>query len=612
MLGLFCILSFFAAGVRNAPKPDLTDNIEQELLFLIGEGQLYVNRALRLAELHTRGAGAGAQISESLYELGGLRGKRPDMAERGLHRWVRRQVWGGLLPLSYDFDLPVKDRKRPGGTKPRVHSALLPHEVFSSIHATSRALFRELFCGPPGNLVEWWLKSADTEWCRRHPCHAEQSDASRRVPIGIHGDDAGTFFSEKVLVLSWNSVAVTLDTLDNRILFACADLNTCVDGVTLQELYRVMLWSFRALLRGRFPEADHNGEPFSKKHHPDRWRLRRRPLTAEGFIGAFSEVRGDWKWIYETFMFSQYYNAAWICHLCNAHVSIPHLLYTQFGQADALRETRYSHDEIWHWYFQRAPWSICVLVFIPGFHFWRVWSDALHTLDLGVLQCAVGSAMWELTAQAHPWPGKSRAVRLEHAYNEYKEWGKQHKLTGLAKPFDKNMFKKSKARYPRVSQLSMKAATLRGLTYWLYDVTSKNASDAHGHLMASMFLGFVVFDIICRSAGRFFTDEQKKHIGAYVEMALLCYNALAEEARLLRKALWKLVPKFHMFCHVAYDFAMQANPRRVHCYPDEDLVGKVKRIFSKCHGGSAGRRTLMRYVILVSMRWWLRMHALER
>ena len=46
------------------------------------------------------------------------------------------------------------------------------------------------------------------------------------------------------------------------------------------------------------------------------------------------------------------------------------------------------------------------------------------------------------------------------------------------------------------------------------------------------------------------------------------------------------------------------NPRRVHCYSDEDLVGKVKKLCTRCHGATVGVRAISRYCILLSIRWW--------
>ena len=38
--------------------------------------------------------------------------------------------------------------------------------------------------------------------------------------------------------------------------------------------------------------------------------------------------------------------------------------------------------------------------------------------------------------------------------------------------------------------------------------------------------------------------------------------------------------------HITYDNGY-VNPRRVRCYDDEDMVGKMKRVYCKCHGVAA-------------------------
>eukprot|EP00959_Pyramimonas_sp_CCMP1952_P445797 9333608-Pyramimonas_sp.AAC.1 len=59
-----------------------------------------------------------------------------------------------------------------------------------------------------------------------------------------------------------------------------------------------------------------------------------------------------------------------------------------------------------------------------------------------------------------------------------------------------------------------------------------------------------------------------------------------------------------MTAHMAWDFAPQANPRAVQAYLDEDFVGRTKRVASRCHGATFGHRSVLRYCILVGVRWW--------
>ncbi len=45
------------------------------------------------------------------------------------------------------------------------------------------------------------------------------------------------------------------------------------------------------------------------------------------------------------------------------------------------------------------------------------------------------------------------------------------------------------------------------------------------------------------------------------------------------------------------------NPRKVSCYLDEDVVGRMKRLYVRCHPATAPATALMRYTVLVAMHW---------
>ena len=87
-----------------------------------------------------------------------------------------------------------------------------------------------------------------------------------------------------------------------------------------------------------------------------------------------------------------------------------------------------------------------------------------------------------------------------------------------------------------------------------------------------------------------------------MERALKLYNALAAEAVKCGRALWRLRPKLHACTHIGFDHG-GTNPRWVHCYADEDMVGRMKRLYKKCHGATAPWRALQRYMIMVGLRW---------
>ena len=86
--------------------------------------------------------------------------------------------------------------------------------------------------------------TANDGWYQRHPViHAKP--AHLRVPLGIHGDDAGVHGSNQVLVLTWGGVASKLPTLDSRLAFSMVRVADVVAGRTLKTLLDVLVWSFQ-------------------------------------------------------------------------------------------------------------------------------------------------------------------------------------------------------------------------------------------------------------------------------------------------------------------------------------------------------------------------------
>lgn len=236
---------------------DATDtlSVEEELLNLIGDGIVGPARVSRVARAISRVAD-----STTIQRIGSWGNSGSHNSERNLHRWAKSQPWRSILPNTYDFETFI--RKRRGiGVKRILLSGLLPHEVFSNLYQSAREMFHYIFTGPPGNLKKFWQESAtiSSEWYRNHPIVRQVTDVDMLVPIGLHGDDTGGSGHEKALIISWNSVAVSHTTLDNRILFAAVGLMRAVPRQTLWSVYAVLAWSLYWLSRGQHPDRDHKG-----------------------------------------------------------------------------------------------------------------------------------------------------------------------------------------------------------------------------------------------------------------------------------------------------------------------------------------------------------------
>ena len=100
-------------------------------------------------------------------------------------------------------------------------------------------------------------------------------------------------------------------------------------------------------------------------------------------------------------------------------------------------------------------------------------------------------------------------------------------------------------------------------------------------LRAACISSFRDFDNICKKADRHMTEEQHENMSTAIEHAPLTYNALADKA--IRRGIrrWKVLPKFHAFTHY---YSSKTNLRAVHCYLDEDFVGRLKKLSTMYRG----------------------------
>ena len=233
----------------------------------------------------------------------------------------------------------------------------------------------------------------------------------------------------------------------------------------------------------------------------------------------------------------------------------------------------------------------------------------MHVLDLGVYQIIVACCLMELAAE-NTWGGAETRDQLNHAHMEYKSWCRGQKLQPCPR------FKKDSLQHgsdcPTLTQHQAKAAQTRHLVEWLSSVLDTvGGVSEHSRWRREMFACWVRFEVICKGAGRYLQPAERDEIGDIAEKALVFQNALCWDALRGERLLWHLIPKNHMAAHICYDFVQMVNPRRVHNYPDEDLVGRCKRIISTCHGATAARSGMQRYLILAGTRWWIQLRDLR-
>ena len=210
------------------------------------------------------------------------------------------------------------------------------------------------------------------------------------------------------------------------------------------------------------------------------------------------------------------------------------------------------------------------------------------------------------------WPGRDVADNFFLAHVDYKAWCKT-KGHVVCPRFEYSKLC-PRQDFPTFTQQTAKASMTKHLIEWLHSVLCRPGvvNCPVGEMVFLLFDQWVLFESICNRNDRFLAAGDIGPLADAAENALVAQLHLHTLAIQDYKLDWHILPKSHMSTHLAFDQASQGvNPRRVTNYADEDMVGKVKKIMSSCHGGSAGKMCMYRYIILVGTRWWTRLSHLR-
>ncbi len=159
-----------------------------------------------------------------------------------------------------------------------------------------------------------------------------------------------------------------------------------------------------------------------------------------------------------------------------------------------------------------------------------------------------------------------------------------------------------------LSQSHAKAAALRHMVPWLISLCEARADESEeATLRLTLLRELHAMDQVWSSAlpRRFLGSEEAARAAGHCEQALETLRVLATQL----PGRWRLVPKCHALTHIAYDSVL-TNPRVVHCYQDEDFVGRAKRIWGNCHAAQAELRAVQRYALHAAVRLNARAEAI--
>jgi hypothetical protein len=223
--------------------------------------------------------------------------------------------------------------------------------------------------------------------------------------------------------------------------------------------------------------------------------------------------------------------------------------------------------------------------------------DVLHAVDHGVGAHIVGNILWLFGVIVGVFGGVNNQEKLKLLFTDMKQWARRTRCKNfLQGELTENRVRTS-GKWPK---LKAKAAHVRHLSRYALDLVQRFGSRCED---STLILGVVqllvrFYDIL--DAGSMFLEP-----AIAVEVALLgpslcrMYSELSSRALAAGIKLWKMAPKFHIFCHLCEWQAREfGNPRFYWTYADEDLVGLLIDIARTCHPKTLAVNALFKWLHL--------------
>ena len=309
---------------------------------------------------------------------------------------------------------------------------ILPHKLFSTLFNFKHTAFGKFIVGGDvSNIKTFWTTFQDHPLLTARPVLKGRKDLSTKViPLGIHGDGVQYMQIHRaggkgLDVLSWSSLLTKGPTkLSYWIMFLV--VKSCVKiaglGCTWVKVWKVLAWSFEALAKGKWPQADWEGQPFAE----DTIDFQKKGQDlADGYCGVILLLKADLEFLASHFQLN-HTSSNFPCCLCKADRQMTSRPWTDCRLQAAWRETSWTKDS-WaaehpdcHPFFRMCDNGIDM-----------VYPDLMHSKHLGTDQVLLGSILSWLSKSFLPDTAKNN---LEYVWDWIKDWQKDSCMHGRATP----------------------------------------------------------------------------------------------------------------------------------------------------------------------------------
>jgi len=404
------------------------------------------------------------------------------------------------------------------------------------------------------------------------------------VPLAVHGDGGAFSKNDSLMVISMRAITSASNVAHSQLFLAgipkaCVNKSTDPAMDTMTCLWKVLKWSFTALLDGKHPARDHEGKLW--RNDQQRY-IANKPLNDKGMGGCIFALTGDLEYLQNELKVSAHsYNEC--CWLCKAE-KFDGVPFNDFRSDAAWRAT--VHPPAYHR--ANVP-SAHPIWTIPGVVTESIHIDSLHTNEEGTAAHTVGNIFFDLVIGPE-WPG-TQAEKLSRLFNTiltcYADLGieRSNQISTLTMGNFCNL-KHKHTTYPCLS--GIKARHVRYLVpvarKLCEDALSAACSESDAQYRRTRFLCVKWLDEMYKSMeinAYHFTESQLRMYSSATSNFLVCYSKCARICFDANVKQWNIVPKFHYCAHMP-DQAKYLNPKFVTTYSGETMVGFMVQLGHSC------------------------------
>ena len=484
---------------------------------------------------------------------------------------------GALVPTQFQLQYKKFDLGYSTSSLDYMWSSLLnPLQVIEVMFQKQKNKWQDIM---QGCRAFWSNVHAADPKLRNHPVLKKKKWQHRCIPIIFWGD--GAEFSKKnnssLVILAWKPLVDLGYTLPLYLLTLFTKQNFNSSSAPKEDTQTV-LWSWvhfflQAFYRGVHPPSQLDGSPWPAKSFEEKWAGQ--PLCDGECFGMIWDVAADWVF-YAQDLGLPSPTAKEFCWLCKANRH-------PMEQSNSVPWTDFSDDAVYLTTFDlmNVKPSDHILWTLPGLSRFMALGDWMHTVDQGVGSHLCGSCCFDLWSEGEG----TQESRLKQLWASLKEAYAELGLD-VPKAFKLRTFFNGSDAYCILA--GIKANDTKHMVYALHNVLHKRScTTILARQRRACFDALVSMYNSLSEHGLFFPDSVAKSFLQSCKHFLQHYAVCAQLSRTSTppKPTYNLVPKFHLFLHIAY-YAQYQSPRATWTYEWESFAKVVLKSAKMCMAGT--------------------------